>query len=232
MRRYTSADGAHPVRADCMDLTSSGEQPLIRVLVADDHTIVRGGVAQILNEQPDIQVVAEAADGISAVELYRRQRPDVSLVDLRMPGLDGVQVVEQVRRESADAALIVLTTFDTDDDIDRALTAGAKAYLLKDVSPSELVSCVRTVHQGGTWVSQAVASKLVARMTRVQLTSREMAVLRLVAAGKPNREIGETLNISEGTVKIHLSHLFEKLGATSRTEAVAKAVERGLIRFG
>jgi two-component system NarL family response regulator len=215
-----------------MDLTSSGERPPIRVLVADDHTIVRGGVSQILNEQPDIQVVAEAADGISAVELYRRQRPDVSLVDLRMPGLDGVQVVEQVRRESADAVLIVLTTFDTDDDIDRALTAGAKAYLLKDVSPSELVSCVRTVHQGGTWVSPAVASKLVARMTRVQLTLREMAVLRLVAAGKSNREIGETLSISEGTVKIHLTHLFEKLGATSRTEAVAKAVERGLIRFG
>jgi len=215
-----------------MDLTTSGERPPIRVLVADDHTIVRGGVSQILNEQPDIQVVAEAADGLSAVELYRSQRPDVSLVDLRMPGLDGVQVVEQVRRESADAVLIVLTTFDTDDDIDRALTAGAKAYLLKDVSPSELVSCVRTVHQGGTWVSPAVASKLVARMTRVQLTLREMAVLRLVAGGKSNREIGETLSISEGTVKIHLTHLFEKLGATSRTEAVAKAVERGLIRFG
>jgi two-component system NarL family response regulator len=215
-----------------MDLTTSGERPTIRVLVADDHTIVRGGVSQILNEQPDIQVVAEAADGTSAVELIRRERPDVSLVDLRMPGLDGVQVVEQVRRESDDAVLIVLTTFDTDDDIDRALTAGAKAYLLKDVSPSELVSCVRTVHQGGTWVSPAVASKLVARMTRVQLTLREMAVLRLVAAGKSNREIGETLSISEGTVKIHLTHLFEKLGATSRTEAVAKAVERGLIRFG
>jgi two-component system NarL family response regulator len=215
-----------------MDLTSSRERPLIRVLVADDHTIVRGGVSQILNEQPDIQVVAEAADGKAAVELFRRERPDVALVDLRMPGLDGVQVVEEVRRESADAVLIVLTTFDTDEDIDRALTAGAKAYLLKDVSPSELVSCVRTVHQGGTWVSPAVASKLVARMTRVQLTLREMAVLRLVAAGKPNREIGDTLNISEGTVKIHLSHLFEKLGATSRTDAVAKAVERGLIRFG
>jgi len=208
------------------------EPPLIRVLVADDHTIVRGGVSQILNEQPDIQVVAEAADGTSAVELYRQQRPDVSLVDLRMPGLDGVQVVEKVRRESADAVLIVLTTFDTDEDIDRALTAGAKAYLLKDVSPSELVSCVRTVHQGGTWVSPAVASKLVARMTRVQLTLREMAVLRLVATGNSNREIGETLSISEGTVKIHLTHLFEKLGATSRTEAVAKAVDRGLIRFG
>jgi two-component system, NarL family, response regulator len=215
-----------------MELTNSGERPLIRVLVADDHTIVRGGVAQILNEQPDIQVVAEAADGKSAVELYRQQRPDVSLVDLRMPGLDGVQVVEHVRREWADAVLIVLTTFDTEDDIDRALTAGAKAYLLKDVSPSELVSCVRTVHQGGTWVSPAVASKLVARMTRVQLTLREMGVLRLVAAGKSNREIGETLSISEGTVKIHLTHLFDKLGATSRTEAVAKAVERGLIRFG
>lgn len=222
----------HPVRASVMDLTTSGERPTIRVLVADDHTIVRGGVSQILNEQPDIQVVAEAADGTSAVELIRRERPDVSLVDLRMPGLDGVQVVEQVRRESDDAVLIVLTTFDTDDDIDRALTAGAKAYLLKDVSPSELVSCVRTVHQGGTWVSPAVASKLVARMTRVQLTLREMAVLRLVAGGKSNREIGETLSISEGTVKIHLTHLFEKLGATSRTEAVAKAVERGLIRFG
>jgi two-component system NarL family response regulator len=221
-----------PVRADSMDLTSSGERPLIRVLVADDHTIVRGGVSHILNEQPDIAVVAEAADGTAAVEQYRRQRPDVSLVDLRMPGLDGVQVVQHIRREFADAILIVLTTFDTDDDIDRALTAGAKAYLLKDVSPSELVSCVRTVHQGGTWVSPAVASKLVARMTRVQLTLREMAVLRLVAAGKPNREIGEVLNISEGTVKIHLSHLFEKLGATSRTDAVARAVERGLIRFG
>jgi two-component system NarL family response regulator len=232
MRRYTSGDDVHPVLAGSMDLTRSGDPPLIRVLVVDDHTIVRGGISKIINEQPDIQVVAEAADGKSAVELFRRQRPDVSLVDLRMPGLDGVQVVEQVRRAFADAVLIMLTTFGTDDDIGRALAAGAKAYLLKDVSPSELVSCVRTVHQGGTWVSPAVASKLVARMTRVQLTLREMAALRLVAGGKPNREIGEALNISEGTVKIHLSHLFEKLGATSRTDAVAKAVERGLIRFG
>jgi two-component system, NarL family, response regulator len=204
----------------------------IRVLLADDHTIVRSGVAQILNEQPDIRVVAEAADGETAIALYRRERPDVALVDLRMPKLDGVQVVEQIRREFPDAALVMLTTFDTDDDIDRALTAGAKAYLMKDVSPTDLVACVRTVRQGGTWVSPTVASKLVARMTRVQLTLRELAVLRLVAAGKSNREIGEGLNISEGTVKIHLGHLFEKLGVTSRTEAVAKAVGRGLIRFG
>ena len=210
----------------------SGQRGPIRVLLADDHTIVRNGVLQILNEQSDIEVVAQAADGSAAVAMYRRERPDVSLIDLRMPALDGVQVVEEIRREYPDAVLVVLTTFDTDDDVERALTAGAKAYLLKDVSPADLVACVRAVHRGGSWVSPAVASKLVARMTRVQLTMREMAVLRLVAAGKPNREIGELLNISEGTVKIHLSHLFEKLGATSRTEAVAKAAQRGLIRFG
>ena len=215
-----------------MSPRGSGERAPIRVLLADDHTIVRNGVSQILAEQPDIEVVAQAPDGATAVALYRRERPDVSLIDLRMPALDGVQVVEQIRREHPDAVLVVLTTFDTDDDVERALMAGAKAYLLKDVSPADLVACVRTVHQGGTWVSPTVASKLVARMTRVQLTQREMSVLRLVAAGKPNRDIGESLNISEGTVKIHLSHLFEKLGATSRTDAVAKAAERGLIRFG
>jgi two-component system NarL family response regulator len=215
-----------------MSPRSSGERATIRVLLADDHAIVRNGVSQILTEQPDIEVVAQAADGATAVALHRRVQPDVSLVDLRMPTLDGVQVVEQIRREHPDAVLVVLTTFDADDDVERALLAGAKAYLMKDVSPADLVACVRTVHRGGTWVSPAVASKLVARMTRVQLTLREMAVLRLVAAGKPNREIGESLNISEGTVKIHLSHLFEKLGAKSRTEAVAKAAERGLIRFG
>jgi len=215
-----------------MALRGAGERAPIRVLLADDHPIVRNGVSQILTEQPDIEVVAQAPDGATAVTLYRRERPDVSLIDLRMPALDGVQVVEQIRREHPDAVLVVLTTFDADDDVERALMAGAKAYLLKDVSPADLVACVRTVHKGGTWVSPAVASKLVARMTRVQLTLREMAVLRLVAAGKPNREIGESLNISEGTVKIHLSHLFEKLGATSRTEAVAKAAQRGLIRFG
>ena len=204
----------------------------IRVLLADDHAIVRNGVAQILDEQPDIEVVAQAEDGESAIVLYRQANPDVALLDLRMPKVEGTQVVERIRREFPEAVLVVLTTFDTDDDIDRALRAGAKGYLLKDVGPGDLVACVRTVYGGGTWVSPTVASKLVARMTRVQVTPQEMRVLRQVAEGKSNREIGETLFISEATVKIHLTHLFEKLGATSRTDAVAKAVERGLIRMG
>lgn len=204
----------------------------IRVLLADDHTIVRKGVAQILDEQADIRVVAQAADGKAALAMYRQERPDVALLDLRMPELEGVEVVERLRAEFPDAVLVVLTTYDTDDDIDRALKAGAKGYLLKDVAPVDLVACVRTVHQGGTWISQVIASKLVARMTRVQLTPRELAVLRQVASGGSNKEVADALGISEATVKIHLTHLFEKLGATSRTEAVAKAVERGLIRFG
>jgi DNA-binding NarL/FixJ family response regulator len=148
-----------------------------------------------------------------------------------MPVVEGAQVVERVRREFPDAILIILTTYDTDDDIECALRAGAKAYLLKDVSPHDLVACVRAVHAGRTWVSPTIASKLAERMTRVQLTPREMSVLKLLATGKANREIAEMLSISEGTVKIHVTHLFEKLGVTSRTEAIATAMRRGLVRL-
>ncbi|MDB4910696.1 MAG: degU 1 [Gemmatimonadetes bacterium] len=206
------------------------DQP-IRVLLADDHAIVRSGVAQILNDQAGMQVVAEASDGGQAIDLYRRERPDVALIDLRMPVVEGAQVVERVRREFPDAVLIILTTYDTDDDIECALRAGAKAYLLKDVTPHDLVACVRAVHAGRTWVSPTIASKLAERMTRVQLTPREMSVLKLLAAGKANREIAEALSISEGTVKIHVTHLFEKLSVTSRTEAIATAMRRGLVRL-
>jgi DNA-binding NarL/FixJ family response regulator len=204
----------------------------IRVLLADDHTIVRGGVAQVLNQQQGIAVVAEAVDGAQAIELYLRHRPDVALVDLRMPGLEGVEVVERIRATVADAVIVMLTAFDAEDDIDRSFRAGAKAYLLKDIAPQDLVACVRAVHAGRAWVSSAVAAKLAARMTRrVHLTPREMAVLRLLASGKSNREIAVALSITLGTVKVHLVHLFEKLNVATRTEAIATGVRRGLVRL-
>jgi two-component system NarL family response regulator len=203
----------------------------IRILLADDHAIVRNGVAQILNEERGMSVVAQAADGMEAVELFALHRPDVALLDLRMPKLEGVQVVEQIRERFPTAATIMLTTYDTDNDIERALRAGAKAFLVKDVSPQELVACVRAVHAGRSWVSPKVAAKLVAHVTNVRITRRELAVLRLLAAGNSNKEIGEALGITDGTVKIHVTHLFAKLGVTSRTEAINMALRRGLVRI-
>jgi len=203
----------------------------IRVLLADDHAIVRNGVAQILNEERGMSVVAEAADGAEAIDLFARIRPDVALVDLRMPKMEGVQVVEQIRERFPDAAIVILTTYDTDNDIERALRAGAKAFLVKDVSPQDLVACVRAVHAGRTWVPPTVAAKLVAHVTNVRLTRRELAVLRLLAAGNSNRAIGDALGISDGTVKIHVTHLFAKLDVKNRTEAIATALRRGLVRI-
>lgn len=203
----------------------------IRVLVADDHAIVRQGVVTVLRDAPGIAVVAEAADGAAAVARYAEHRPDVALVDLKMPGLDGVGVVTAVRARYPDARLVILTTYDADDDIERALRAGATAYLLKDVDPQELVACVRAVDQGRAWASPAVAAKLAARLTRVELTPRERGVLRELAAGKSNKEIAAALGIVEGTVKLHVTHLYEKLGVSSRTEALAAAVGRGLVRL-
>jgi two-component system NarL family response regulator len=217
-------------KAKSQSATAQAGKP-IGVLLADDHAIVRGGVATILNRQPDIQVVAEADNGIDAVALYLRLRPQVMLVDLKMPGIEGVEVVEKVCAAAPNAAIVILTTYDTDDDIERALRAGAKAYLLKDVSPADLVGCIRAVHEGRRWVSPSIASKLAEKMTQVQLTPREMAVLRLIAAGNANKEIANEMCISEGTVKIHITHLFEKLRVQSRTEAIAAAVRRGLVRM-
>jgi DNA-binding NarL/FixJ family response regulator len=203
----------------------------IRVVVADDHAIVRGGIAAVLREAPGVAVVGEAGDGQAAVDLYARHRPDVALVDLKMPVLDGVGVVEAVRGRWPDARLVILTTYDADDDVERALKAGAKAYLLKDVDPAELVACVRAVDQGRTWVSPSVAARLAELMTRVQITPREMAVLRELAAGRSNKEIAAALGIAEGTAKIHTARVFEKLRVSSRTEALAVALQRGLLRL-
>ena len=203
----------------------------IRVLVADDHAIVRAGVVAVLRDAPGVVVVAEASDGNSAVAAYAQHRPDVALIDIKMPDLDGVGAVTAIRGRYTDARVVILTSYDADDDVERALRAGAKAYLLKDVGPQELVACVRAVDQGRAWVSPAVAAKLAERLTRVELTPREMAVLRELSAGKSNKEIGAMLGIVEGTVKLHVTHLYDKLGVSSRTEALTVAIRRGLVRL-
>jgi two-component system, NarL family, response regulator len=203
-----------------------------RILIADDHAIFRHGVATLIEREGDLKIVGEAGDGEEAVACYRRLRPDVTLLDLVMPRLDGFEALLRIRYMDPAAKVIILTTYDTEEDINRILRAGAKAYLLKDVSASELVRCIRDVAAGKMRLAQGVASKLADRFTQVQLTVREVAVLRLVAEGLNNRAIGQRLEISEGTVKVHVAHLFDKMGARSRTDLVAIAVRKGLVRLG
>ena len=201
------------------------------VLLVDDHALLRTGVANIINHEADLHVVAEAGNGVEAIEAYERHHPDVTLLDLRMPVMEGVEVVRQIRGRDPNARVIVLTTYDTDDEISRALKAGAKAYVLKDIAADDLVNCIRNVLAGKTYIAPAAAAKLAEGVTRVQLTPREMATLKLLADGKANKEIANELDISERTVKTHLAHLFEKLGVTSRTEAIKIATRRGLVRM-
>jgi two-component system NarL family response regulator len=176
-------------------------------------------------------VVAEATNGAEAVDAFREHRPDVTLLDLRMPVMEGVEAVRRMREIDPQAKVIVLTTYDADEDIARALQAGAKAYILKDISADALIACVHAVLAGKTYLAPAAAAKLAERVTRIQLTPRELSALRLMADGKANKEIAADLGITERTVKTHLGHLFEKLGVTSRTEAVKIATRRGLVRM-
>ena len=201
------------------------------VLLVDDHALLRTGVANIINQEPDLQVVAEAGNGVEAIEAFERHRPDVTLIDLRMPVMEGVEAIRQIRDRDPRARVIVLTTYDTDEEISRALKAGAKAYVLKDISADDLIGCIRDVLDGKTYLAPAAAAKLAEGVTRVQLTPRELTTLKLMADGKANKEIASELDIAERTVKTHLGHLFEKLGVTSRTEAVKVATRRGLVRL-
>jgi two-component system, NarL family, response regulator len=201
------------------------------VLLVDDHALLRTGVAKIINQERDLQVIAEAGNGVEAVEAYERHRPDVTLLDLRMPIMEGVEAVRLIRERDPDARVIVLTTYDTDEEISRALKAGAKAYVLKDISADDLIQCIRDVLAGKTYLAPAAAAKLAEGVSHVQLSPRELATLRLMADGKANKEIANELGISDRTVKTHLGHLFEKLGVTSRTEAVKVATRRGLVRL-
>jgi DNA-binding NarL/FixJ family response regulator len=203
----------------------------IRVLIADDHAVVREGLVAIIGRQPDMRVVAEAATGREAVAQWKQHRPDVTLLDLRMPELDGVAALQEIRAESASARVIVLTTYDTDEDISRGMRAGARAYLLKDARREDLLDCIRRVRAGETFVPAGIAAKLAGVMCARELTGREADVLRLLASGETNKEIGSKLFISETTVKSHLKAIFAKLNVLSRTEAIAAASRRGLIRL-
>jgi DNA-binding NarL/FixJ family response regulator len=203
----------------------------LKVVVADDHTLMREGVVAVITRQSDMVVTGEAADGEEAVALVEKERPDVLLLDLRMPKLDGVAVTERLRSKFPDLAIVILSTYDTDDDILRALRAGAKAYLLKDTPPDELADCVRAVHSGRNYVSPTIGAKLAAQATQTSLTFRELDVIKLIAQGHLNKEIADRLSITEGTVKSHTSALFLKLAVANRTEAVREAVRRGLVRL-
>jgi DNA-binding NarL/FixJ family response regulator len=201
----------------------------IRILIADDHSTFLAGLTSIIDLESDMVVVAQATDGRQAVQLWRKHRPEVTLLDLRMPALDGVGVIEEIRREDASARIVILTTYDTDNDIYRAVKAGAKGYLLKDARREELLDCVRRVNDGETCIPHALMLKLVTGVASESLTGRELEVLQLLAQGKSNKEIGIKLFISEFTVKGHLRNIFTKLNVLSRTEAISAATRRGLV---
>ena len=203
----------------------------ILVLIADDHVTVREGLAAIIGRQPDMAVVGEAATGQAAVDLWRNHRPDVTLMDLRMPLMDGAVAIGEIRRLDPAARIIMLTTFDTDTDISRAISAGAKAYLLKDAERDELLDTIRRVHAGETCIPPGLVAKLATGMSSESLTTRELDVLKMLAAGNSNKEIANKLSITETTVKSHLRSIFTKLAVGSRVEALTVAGRRGLVRF-
>jgi DNA-binding NarL/FixJ family response regulator len=216
---------------DDKEKPSSTKKKRIRILIVDDHSVVREGLVSLVKRKSDMVVVGEGSNGREAVELWKKHRPDVTLLDLRMPVLDGVGAIKEIRELDENAQIVVLTTYDGDEDIYRAIKAGAKAYLLKDTARDALVETVRRVHAGETYLPPQLAAKLAERLSGQALSPREIEVLQRMAAGKSNKEIGAELFISEGTVKTHLKSIFSKLDVVSRTEAVATATRRGLIQL-
>jgi DNA-binding NarL/FixJ family response regulator len=207
------------------------EAPKIRVVLADDHPVVRDGLAAMINQQPDMSVVAEAGDGDEAIAHFGAHRPDVLVLDLRMPRRDGVAVVQQVLEQDPKARVLIMTTYDGDEDIFRCLSQGAKGYLLKDAPRQEILSAIRAVSQDQPYTSSSVAAKALRRMVRPSLTGREIGVLQLLAEGRSNKDIARQLGIGEGTAKTHVKSILTKLDAISRTEAVAVAHKRGLVHL-
>ena len=203
----------------------------IRVFCVDDHPLLREGIATIINNQPDMLLVAEAATGCEAIQKYGEHQPDVTLMDLRLPDMSGIDALIAIRAEYPEARIVMLTTFEGDVEVQRALTAGARGYLLKSMPPKELVESIRQVHAGKKRIPPELAAQLAEHLGDESLTEREIEVLRHVAGGNRNRDIAEQLFISEETVKVHIKHIMEKLGASDRTQAVAIAVRRGIIQL-
>ena len=209
----------------------SGEKRPIRVMVCEDHQIVREGLVALLQAHEDFQVVAEAGDGEAALALFRQHAPDVTLIDLRMPKKDGVEVIRTLRAELPESRFLVLTTYDSEDDISRALKAGASGYLLKGTNRTTMRDAIRLVHNGRRFIPPEIAERVLPGPAAEELTEREVEVLRRIAEGLSNREIGEQLGISESTVKTHVNRLLGKLGVTDRTKALVLALKRGLVQI-
>jgi two-component system, NarL family, response regulator len=203
----------------------------IRLLVADDHPIVRQGLVAILNDQPDMNVVAEVNNGQQAIEQFRIHQPDVAILDLKMPEVGGVEAIDTIRSEFPTAAIIMFSIYETDEDVYRGLRAGAKAYLLKDTPCQEILEVIRTVSGGQRYIPAGIGTKLAARMERPDLSDRENQVLVLMAQGKKNKDIASELNISDNTVKFHVTNITMKLGASDRTHAVVNALQQGIIKL-
>jgi DNA-binding NarL/FixJ family response regulator len=203
----------------------------IRIFSVDDHPLLREGVTALVNSQPDMVLAGEAATGAEALPLYKQLQPDVTLLDLRLPDMSGIDILIAIRSEFPDARIIMLTTFEGDVEIHRALQAGARGYLLKNMPPAELLDVIRQVHAGKKRIPPAIASQLAEHMSDETLTEREVEVLRAVAGGNKNRDIANKLFISEETVKVHIKHIMEKLGAADRTQAVTIGVRRGIIQL-
>jgi DNA-binding NarL/FixJ family response regulator len=207
------------------------ETKKIRVMVIDDQAVVRQGFVSLISTVPDMEIVAEGSNGREAVELFRLHQPDITLIDLRMPEMSGVEAIGEIRREFPGARIIVLTTYDGDEDIYRSVQAGAQGYLLKDMFFEELESAIRKVHGGARLIPGSVAERLAARMSSSELTSRELEVLKQIVDGKSNKEIANILSISEATVKSHINNILSKLGVSDRTQAATRALQRGIVHF-
>ena len=202
-----------------------------RVFSVDDHPLLREGIAALVNNQSDMVLAAQASTGAEAIHVFRQQLPDVTLLDLRLPDMSGIDILIAIRSEFPEARVIMLTTFEGDVEVQRALQAGARGYLLKNMPPADLLDVIRQVHAGKKRIPPEIASQLLEHMSDEVLTEREVEVLREVADGNRNREIAERLFISEETVKVHIKHIMEKLGANDRTQAVAIAIRRGIIQL-